>query len=102
MENFESSLDRIMAERHEKGQKLAALGQNPYANDFAPTCSNAAFVDKYAERSREQLQDIVEAYKLAGRIMLVRSMGKASFLKIRDRSGDIQLFVQSADLGNKY
>jgi lysyl-tRNA synthetase class 2 len=102
MDNFDSSLDRIMAERHEKGQKLAASGQNPYANGFSPSLSNAAFLEKFGQSTREQLQDNAERYRLAGRIMFMRSMGKASFLKIRDRSGDVQLFLQVGDLGEQY
>jgi lysyl-tRNA synthetase class 2 len=39
-------------------------------------------------------QDQTDPYGVAGRVMAMRTMGKATFLSLRDRTGDLQIFVK--------
>ncbi len=101
-ETSDSGIHRIKKEREEKGQRLLALGQNPYANDFQPNISAGAFHQKYKDTSREALATMDTVYQIAGRVMAVRSMGKASFLRLQDHNGDLQIFMQQNHMGEAY
>ena len=79
-------------------EKLAALREagNPYPNDFRPTATAA---DVRAEC--EGLDDDALAsrrYRIAGRMMTRRVMGKASFAHLQDGSGRFQLYLRRDDL----
>ena len=102
METPESGLHRIMAEREEKAQKLREQGLNPYANDFAPSKNCSEFRQIFEAKTRNELAGDESSHRLAGRVMAVRSMGKASFLRIKDQSGDLQLFLQQNRMGASY
>ncbi len=99
MESHDTGIGRFIKEREAKAQELVCLGHNPYANDFQPSITCALFHDKYASTSRDALAEDATSYGMAGRVMAIRTMGKAAFLRIRDRSGDIQIFVQQNSLG---
>jgi lysyl-tRNA synthetase class 2 len=91
-------LERIMHERREKAETLRKLGMNPYNNGFVPSASSAMFFAQFSELSREDLALITDVFSMAGRIMAVRSMGKAAFVRIEDRTGSMQLFLQKSVL----
>ena len=79
-------------------EKLAALREagNPYPNDFRPTATTAA-----VRRECEDLDDDVLAsrrYRIAGRMMTRRVMGKASFAHVQDDSGRLQLYLRRDEL----
>lgn len=94
MDEHDSGLHKIMREREAKAHSLAALGQNPYANDFTPDATAKEIHDRYSEKTREELASVESTYRLAGRVMAVRNMGKAAFLRLQDRTQEIQIFVQ--------
>lgn len=93
-----SSIDRIMNERREKCRDLAEAGLTAYKNGFYPTCENQTFIAQFCDRSKEDLQTVGEQFALAGRVMAIRNMGKAAFLRIKDRGVELQLFVQQNKL----
>jgi len=89
----------ILAERR---AKLAALRQQGVAfpNDFRPTHKAAALQEQYGKIEREALAAQEVTVAVAGRMMLKRVMGKASFATIQDASGAkadgrIQLYITS-------
>jgi lysyl-tRNA synthetase, class II len=87
----------LIAERERKVAELRAAGHNPYANGFRPTSTAAAIHDWFAKGADQgQSPTGAEAGRLAlaGRIVALRSFGKAAFAKIRDRSGEIQIWVK--------
>jgi lysyl-tRNA synthetase class 2 len=90
--------NQIIAERREKLQALRTQG-NAYPNDFRPTHQAAALQASYANTDKEALEAAPLEVALAGRMMLKRVMGKASFATIRDGSGLIQFFITPADVG---
>lgn len=95
------AIERIMNERREKGQELKVLGQHPYKNGFKPDITSDELTKKYGDKSKEDLETLSDSYHMAGRIMAVRNMGKAAFLIIQDRAGQIQLFLQKDAIGEK-
>jgi lysyl-tRNA synthetase class 2 len=95
--------NKLIAERREKLKALRAQGV-AFPNDFRPdACAGdlqAAFAD--AERwSAEALAATPRAVRVAGRLLAKRVMGKASFARLQDGTGAIQLYLR-ADLGDAY
>ena len=89
----------IIAERR---GKLAALRQQGVAfpNDFRPQHKAAALQEQYADTERGALEEQAVQVAVAGRMMLKRVMGKASFATIQDASGPradgrIQLYISN-------
>ena len=95
-----SSIERIMNERRAKGKELLALGQNPYGNGFMPSLTVEEFISRFFTRSREELLEVSDCYVLAGRILAIRTMGKAAFLRLKDRTGQVQLFLERSSVGD--
>jgi lysyl-tRNA synthetase class 2 len=66
-----------------------------FPNDFKPSTVVSALQKKYSTLSKDDLQIMVdkESIKIAGRLMLKRIMGKASFITLQDASGRIQAYI---------
>ena len=81
-------------------EKLNQIRQNTnaYPNDFKPTAKAACLLGKFKDTDREALEATDTEFSIAGRIMLKRVMGKASFIHIQDMSGRIQAYVTRDDL----
>ena len=91
----------------ERRSKLTALrGQGiAFPNDFRRTDHAGDLQADYADAGHwtsEALEDTGRRVAVAGRLLAKRVMGKASFVTIQDVSGRIQLFLQSATLGERY
>lgn len=91
----------------ERRSKLAALRETGVAfpNDFRRSDEAGDLQAEYADKDRwssEALEATGRRVKIAGRMLAKRIMGKAAFAGVRDGSGDIQLFLQSATLGDIY
>jgi lysyl-tRNA synthetase, class II len=93
--------NRLIAERR---AKLAALrAQGPaFPNDFRRDALAADLLSTYQERDAAWLEANPVRVRVGGRMMFKRLMGKASFAKLADRSGAIQLFLQEEALGAAY
>ena len=92
--------NQIIAERRAKLRDLRALG-NPYPNDFRRTHLAADLHRDYDVKSNEELEPAATKIMVAGRIMLKRVMGKASFATLQDMSGRIQLYLSNDVTGEK-
>jgi len=97
----ESGLDRIMNDRRRKADYFVENGAQLFSNNFKPTMSCDEFCGLFSKFDREHLATVKERCQIAGRIMAMRVMGKASFIKIKDRTGELQLFVQINEVGEK-
>ena len=84
--------NRLIAERRGKLDQLRADGAFP--NDFRRDSVADELLSAYGERTSESLEADALPVRVAGRMMAKRVMGKASFAKIQDRSGQIQLFIE--------
>jgi lysyl-tRNA synthetase class 2 len=96
----DASIDenKIIAERREKLQALRTAGV-AYPNDFRPTHQAGNLQTDYVDADKETLEAAPLQVAVAGRMMLKRVMGKASFATVQDGSGQIQFFVTPADVG---
>ena len=94
----------LIADRERLVAELRSLGQNPYANGFSPK-HVARDVNAWFEAGNQPNHDPFTAappadrFRLAGRIVALRSFGKAAFAKLRDRSGEIQIWLKQDVLG---
>ena len=90
--------NQIMAERR---QKLALMRQAGVAfpNDFVRDDFSADLHSRYDGLDKPQLEAEAITVSVAGRMMLKRVMGKASFATVSDMSGRIQLFINNSDTG---
>jgi lysyl-tRNA synthetase class 2 len=92
--------ERPMSEAEERRQKLDRLiesGQSPYRNRFPNPEPVAPLLERYAEFESGQSGD--EEHRVAGRILIKRGHGKATFLVLKDASGRIQLYGNVDILG---
>ncbi len=93
--------NKLIAERRAKLAQLRKAG-GAFPNDFRRDALAGQLHDAYGERPAEWLEANPTRVKVGGRIMFKRLMGKASFVKIADRTGQIQLFLQAEALGAVY
>jgi lysyl-tRNA synthetase class 2 len=87
--------------RYEKLSRLRGRKENPYKNGVVPKGHAAELHRNYGEKTKEELEPLNIPTSVAGRIMAIRDFGKASFVRIKDASGLIQLFVQKDRLGEE-
>src|SRR5687767_14918328 len=89
---MEEEESKLVEERREKLKGLRAAG-SAYPNDFRRKASAARLASEHGNKTKEQLEkERIEA-TVAGRMMLKRVMGKASFATLQDGSGRIQIYV---------
>ncbi|MGE5363492.1 MAG: lysine--tRNA ligase [Bacteroidota bacterium] len=90
-QDYNTLVKRRMEELHELQQK----GFETYAYEYE--------VDSYsASIKKEFVEDEQKNVKIAGRIMALRRMGKASFVHIQDKEGRIQIYMRKDDIGDVY
>lgn len=90
--------NHIIAERRQKLAAWRATGK-AFPNDFSRENLAAKLDETYGERDAEALEATPVEVRVAGRIMLKRVMGKASFITIQDVSGRIQCYVARDAIG---
>ncbi len=90
----------LIAERRTKLAAIRARGI-AFPNDFKPRDRAVALVRKHGHLDNEALEPLQVAVSVAGRLMLKRVMGKASFATVQDATGRIQLFVTKDALGEE-
>ncbi len=87
--------------------KLAALreqagGAAVFPNDFSPNAAFAELHESFASLDGEAVEAQSETYRVAGRVMAVRSFGKSAFVSVRDGGATLQWFASKAELGENY
>ncbi|MES1164912.1 MAG: OB-fold nucleic acid binding domain-containing protein, partial [Verrucomicrobiota bacterium] len=99
----------LIEEREKKAAEIRALGGNPYANGFSPTHTASEIIARFAdappppeatEKGAPPSLISDEHFKLAGRIVAYRGFGKAAFVKLLDRTGEIQLWIRKDLIGD--
>src|SRR5574341_677749 len=102
-DNDPNLLDDSSEQAEVRRQKLARLrgtGNIVYPNDFKPTHSVATALGSASDLSDEELHATRHEVSVAGRIMAIRRMGKASFFHIQDRRGRLQVYARKDRLGD--
>ena len=85
-------------QRIEKLHELRALGVNPFPPSFDLTHHAAEILATFSDEQPDALASV----RVAGRIMAIRKMGKASFCHVQDMTGRIQIYLKRDDLGDAY
>ena len=83
----------LLKVRLEKIAALKAAGVDLYPNNIRPQNTTAELLAKFDNSDGEALAQLTEVFSIAGRLMAVRNFGKAAFVKIQDRKGQIQSYV---------
>ena len=85
--------------RREKMNNIAANGMDPFGQAFDRDSFAADIKAKYADVDHDQFENMDDEATVAGRIMFIRKMGKASFFTIQDKTGKIQIYISINDVG---
>ncbi|HEX5649565.1 MAG TPA: lysine--tRNA ligase [Steroidobacteraceae bacterium] len=93
--------NHLIAERKAKLERLRAKG-NAFPNDFRRNAAADDLQTAYGAHAGDWFEGHTVRVAVAGRMMAKRIMGKASFARLTDRTGSIQLFLQQAALGESY
>jgi lysyl-tRNA synthetase class 2 len=93
--------NKLIAERRGKLAAWRALG-GAYPNDFRRNTLARDLHMSYGDKDAAWLEANPTPVQVAGRMMLKRVMGRASFAQLADRSGQIQIFLQADALGEAY
>ena len=89
-----SSEDAQVEQRRANLRAIAELGVRPYPNTFATTDTVSALVDAYGDRTKEDLDASPIETTTAGRIISIRSFGKASFFVLSDGRARLQVYIR--------
>ena len=84
----------------EKIHKLTEMGVPLYPTGFKNITTALQLIKKYDGLSAEVIEKENITCRIAGRVMAIRGFGKAAFLKIKDRSGDIQAYIRKDKIGD--
>ena len=87
--------------RREKADKLRSLGLDPFGHRFDRTAWCNEIKEKYQDIEHDEFENISDEFTVAGRIMFIRKMGKASFFTIQDKTGKIQIYISINDVGEE-
>ena len=87
--------------RREKLKKLADLGIDPFGSRFERTDSSESAKAKIEGLTDEQINENPQYVSVAGRVMFINKMGKASFIRIKDKYGMIQGYAAINILGEQ-
>ncbi|MCI8568650.1 MAG: lysine--tRNA ligase [Bacilli bacterium] len=85
--------------RREKCEKLRELGLDPFGQKYDRKDFCKDVKEKYELVDHDDFENMDDTATVAGRIMFIRKMGKASFFTIKDKSGSIQIYISINDIG---
>src|SRR5574344_125479 len=85
--------------RRDKALKLREMGMDPFGQKFDRDSFAQDIHDKFAAIDHDEFENRNDIVTIAGRIMFIRKMGKASFFSIQDKTGPIQIYISINDVG---
>jgi lysyl-tRNA synthetase class 2 len=89
-----SSQDEQIQQRKANLEAIVRLGVAPYPNRFDRLDAIAALVETYSPRSHDELEAERPEAKTSGRILAIRSFGKANFLVLSDGREKLQVYIR--------
>ena len=93
--NLQQDVNVLIKRRLEELDELKNLGFETYAYSFEVDSNSETIKNNFVEGSEMNV-------KIAGRLMALRRMGKASFAHIQDHLGRIQIYLRKDDIGQSY
>lgn len=99
-QQISNSLEELNNELKARREKLVHIREQGVAfpNDFRRDAISSELHEKYGDKSNEELAEAKIQVAVAGRMMMRRIMGKASFVSLQDVGGQIQLYVTRDEL----
>lgn len=91
--------DQLVEQRKQKLEMLKQKGINPYPYSFNKKNDAAEILEENKSIKKEEKTN--RKVSIAGRVVAVRGMGKASFATIQDQSGKIQIYVRQDEVGKE-
>jgi len=95
VDNTQQDLNVLIQRRYEELEQLKSKGIEPFAYSFDVDSDSQSIKDNYKDDEQKDVS-------IAGRIMAIRRMGKASFAHIQDSTGRIQFYLKKDDVGDDY
>jgi lysyl-tRNA synthetase class 2 len=112
-----SAEDALLEARRTKAERVRARGENPFANQIAPSLPRGTTKDlstlrvlaraalneagKYEETKVREAAGS-DPFHVRGRVIALRGTGGLTFIRLRDRTGELQLLVSEAEMGAEY
>jgi lysyl-tRNA synthetase class 2 len=93
---YQEELNALMVRRREELDQLRKLGIEPYPYEYERDAYSADVIESFKDGDPQKVVSV------AGRIMSLRKMGKASFCHIQDSKGKLQIYLRKDDLGDIY
>ena len=87
--------------RRDKCEKLREMGLDPFGQRFERDSYAADIKEKYKDVDHDAFENMDDTATIAGRIMFIRKMGKASFFSIKDKTGPMQVYISINDVGEE-
>ena len=85
--------------RREKADRIREMGMDPFGQRYDRTDFALDIKEKFKDVPHDEFENRDDLVKVAGRIMFIRKMGKASFFSIQDKTGKIQVYISINDVG---
>jgi len=87
--------------RRNKAEELRAKGIEPFGYRIDTDSNSKEIKEKYGEMTKEELHEVEIPVTITGRIMTKRGKGKAGFMHIQDKYGQIQIYVRKDEVGEE-
>ena len=100
MDSMEESSDLIKL-RRDKLAQLCSKGINPYINRFKVKDDIGSLINEFSINSKEELEEMDRQCLVGGRMMTRRGHGKTTFCHIKDRAGQIQVYIRKDEIGEE-
>jgi len=97
----EERTSSVVQDRIEKARKLEAMGVNLYPAGFTVDMTASEAIVRFGGVDAEALEREGGSYAMAGRIMAIRDFGKASFIHIKEGTGQIQAYIRKDKVGEE-
>ncbi len=82
-----------------KLEKYKELGLDPFGQAYEVTNKSKFIKEEFKDATHDELEQTRHEVSIAGRIMFIRKMGKASFFSIQDKEGFIQIYIRKDVVG---
>lgn len=92
--------NELIRQRFKKLKEISAMGIQPYDGRFEVSATSAQIHAAHANKTNEDLEKEHIEVTIAGRLVAIRTFGKASFCHLQDGHGRIQLYFQKNRLGD--
>lgn len=95
-------INRLVRQRIDKFDTMKRdMGVAHFPNTYRKDTNVSDFIGSYLPKNPEELLEVQTVHRLSGRIMAMRSFGKASFIHFQDGSGRLQAFFEKEKLGDE-